>query len=155
MKIYVDADACPVKTEVARVAKRHGLEVVLVSNSWMRTPEGASISLKVVDKGLDSADDWIAENIRPHDIVVTADILLAARCLPIGARALGTTGHPFTEDNIGSAVASRELLAELREAGEQTRGPAPMKKGDRSRFLHQLDEIIRSIRRLHPESSES
>lgn len=154
MKIYVDADACPVKAEVARVATRHGLGVVFVSNSWMRTPEGPSISLEIVDKGLDSADDWIADQIRPHDIVVTADILLAARCLPAGARVLGSTGHPFTEDNIGSAVASRELLAELREAGEQTRGPAPMKKGDRSRFLHQLDEIIRSIRRLHPEACD-
>ncbi|MCG8460070.1 MAG: YaiI/YqxD family protein [Holophagales bacterium] len=149
MKIYVDADACPVKGEIVRVAERHGLEVVLVANSWMRTPGGSTVSLQVVGKGLDSADDWIADRVQEHDIVVTADILLAARCLGAGASVLGTTGKLFTEDNIGDAVASRELLAELREYGEKVGGPAAMKKGDRSRFLHQLDEIIRSIQRLH------
>ncbi|MBN2667094.1 MAG: YaiI/YqxD family protein [Bacteroidales bacterium] len=145
--IFVDADACPVKQEVYRVASRYCLEVTLVANSWMRVPDQRWIALKVVDDGFDSADDWIVEHVQPHDIVVTADIPLASRCLKQGARVIGPTGKPFTEDNIGMAVVTRELLSELRGAGEITGGPPPLKKRDRSRFLQQLDDVIQSIRR--------
>ena len=149
LHIYVDADACPVKPEVYRVAKRYGLQVTLVANSWMRVPDERSITLEVVTDDFDAADDWIVERVQPHDIVVTADILLAHRCLKEGSRVIGPTGKPFTEDNIGEAVATRELLAELRVGGEITGGPAPIQKRDRSLFLQQLDEVIQSIRRKH------
>jgi len=147
LHIFVDADACPMKKEVFRVAARYGLEVTLVANSWMRTPDERWISLEVVDDGFDAADDWIADHVQPLDIVVTADIPLASRCLKAGARVIGTTGKPFTDDNIGSAVATRELLSELRGAGEITGGPPPMTKRDRSRFLQKLDEAVQSVRR--------
>jgi uncharacterized protein YaiI (UPF0178 family) len=146
LHIFVDADACPVKQEVYHVASRYGLKVTLVANSWMRIPNESWIALEVVKDGFDAADDWIVEQVHPNDIVVTADILLASRCLKKGARVMGTTGKPFTEDNIGSAVATRDLLSELRGAGEITGGPPPFKKRDRSRFLQQLDELIQSIR---------
>jgi uncharacterized protein YaiI (UPF0178 family) len=113
----------------------------------MRTPDESWVELEVVTDGFDAADDWIADRVQQDDIVVTADILLASRCLQVGARVLGSTGKPFTEDNIGEAVATRELLAELRMGGELTGGPPPMEKRDRSRFLQQLDEIIQSILR--------
>jgi len=150
LHIFVDADACPVKQEVYRVASRYRLDVTLVANSWMRVPNERWIALEVVEDGLDAADDWIIEHVLPHDIVVTADILLASRCLKQGALVIGPTGRPFTENNIGEAVATRDLLSQLREAGEITGGPAPLKKSDRSRFLQQLDEAIQSIRRQHP-----
>lgn len=153
MHIFVDADACPVKKEVYRVAERYGLDVTLVANAWMRIPNESWIVLEVVDEGLDAADDWIVQHVRPHDIVVTADIPLASRCIEKGARVLGSTGKPFTEDNIGQAVATRDLLSDLREAGEITGGPPPLTKRDRSRFLQQLDATIQSIRRQHPTSS--
>jgi uncharacterized protein len=132
---------------VYRVASRHRLNVTLVTNSWMRVPNERWISLEVVAEGFDAADDWIVEHVQPHDIVVTADIPLASRCLKEGASVIGPTGKPFSENNIGDAVATRNLLSDLRGAGEITGGPAPLKKGDRSRFLHQLDEMIKSIRR--------
>lgn len=147
LHIFVDADACPVKPEVYRVANRYHLEVTLVANSWMRIPHEPGIALEVVGSGLDAADDWIVDHVRPCDIVVTADILLANRCLKKGARVIGSTGKQFTENNIGDAVALRDLLAELRGAGEITGGPPPQNKRDRSRFLHQLDEVIQLIRR--------
>lgn len=147
LHIFVDADACPVKLEVYRVASRFNLNVTLVANSWMRVPNEPWITLEVVGGGLDEADDWIAGRVQPDDIVVTADIPLASRCLKEGARVIGTTGKPFTDDNIGHAVATRSLLSELRDAGEITGGPPPLKKRDRSRFLQQLDEVIQSIRR--------
>lgn len=150
LHIFVDADACPVKQEVYRVAGRHRLNVTLVTNSWMRAPTERWITLEVVEDGLDAADDWIVEHVEPHDIVVTADIPLASRCLKEGARVIGPTGKPFTENNVGSAVATRDLLSELRDAGVRTGGPRPLKKQDRSRFLQQLDETIRSVRREHP-----
>ncbi len=153
LHIFVDADACPVKKEVYRVAERYGLDVTLVANAWMRIPNESWIVLEVVDEGLDAADDWIVQHVRPHDIVVTADIPLASRCIEKGARVLGSTGKPFTEDNIGQAVATRDLLSDLREAGEITGGPPPLTKRDRSRFLQQLDATIQSIRRQHPTSS--
>jgi len=153
LHIFVDADACPVKKEVYRVASRYRLDITLVANSWMRVPNERGIALELVEDGFDGADDWIVEHVQPHDIVVTADILLASRCLKEGARVIGSTGKPFTEDNIGQAVATRNLLSELRDAGESTGGPPPLKKRDRSRFLHQLDEVIQSIRRKNPFNS--
>ncbi len=150
LHIFVDADACPVKQEVYRVASRYHLDVTLVTNSWMRIPNERRIALEVVGDGFDEADDWIVEHVQPHDIVVTADIPLANRCLKAGACVIGTTGNPFTEENIGQAVATRDLLAELRGAGEITGGPPPLNKRDRSRFLQQLDEMIQKIRRKQP-----
>ncbi len=147
LHIYIDADACPVKQEVYRVASRYRLEVTLVANSRMRTPNEPWITLEVVDSGFDAADDWIVEHVQPLDIVITADVPLASRCIKAGARVLGTTGRPFTDDNIGQAVATRNLLEELRGAGEITGGPPPLEKRDRSRFLQKLDEVVQSIRR--------
>jgi uncharacterized protein YaiI (UPF0178 family) len=145
--IFIDADACPVKNEVYRVAGREGLEVTLVSNSPMRIPESPTITIRVVGGGFDEADDWIVEHLEPNDIVVTADVLLADRCLKAGARAIGSSGKPFTEDNIGSIVATRNLMADLRGAGEITGGPPPLTQRDRSRFLQNLHEMIQSVRR--------
>ena len=153
LHIFVDADACPVKKEVYRVAKRYHLNVTLVANSWMRVPKEPWITLEVVADGFDEADNWIAEHLQLDDIVVTADIPLANRCLKKGAHVIGTTGKPFTENNIGQAVATRDLMSELRSAGEITGGPPPINKGDRSHFLHQLDDMIQSIRRNHPLNS--
>ena len=147
LHIFVDADACPVKPEIYKVAERYRLQVTLVANSWMRVPNERLIVLEVVGAGADVADDWIVERVQACDIVITADILLADRCLKKEARVIGTNGKLFTEDNIGSAVATRNLMAELRGAGEITGGPPPLQKRDRSRFLHQLDEIIQTIRR--------
>lgn len=147
LHIYVDADACPVKQEVYRVAKRYQLDVTLVANAWMRTPDDERIRLEVVEDSFDAADDWIVDRVGTDDIVVTADIPLASRCMQNGARAIGSTGRPFTEDNIGEAVATRDLLAVLRGGGEITGGPPPLTKRDRSRFLQTLDEVIQSIRR--------
>ena len=150
MHIFIDADACPVKQEVYRVAGRCGLEVTLVANSRMRVPDERWIKLEVVGDGFDEADDWIVEKVGNEDIVITADIPLASRCLEKGARVIGSTGKPFTEDNIGQAVATRDLLSELRGAGEIMGGPAPFEKRDRSRFLQKLDEVIQAIRRDNP-----
>jgi uncharacterized protein YaiI (UPF0178 family) len=147
LHIFVDADACPVKQEVYRVANRYKLSVTLVAGSWMRIPDGVKIALKVVDQGMDAADDWIVEHVDANDIVVTADIPLAARCVERGAYVLGPTGKPFTEDNIGPALATRNLLSELREVGEVTGGPPPFDKRDRSRFLQGLDKAVNEIRR--------
>ncbi len=147
LHVYIDADACPVKQEVYRVAGRYRLEVTLVTNSWMRTPDQQWITLELVGNGSDAADDWIVENVQPDDIVITADIPLADRCLKKGASVIGSTGKPFTEANIGDAVATRDLLSELRGAGEITGGPSPLTQRDRSRFLQQLDQVIQSIRR--------
>ena len=147
LHIFVDADACPVKREVFRVAERYRLDVTLVANSRMRIPDEGWIALEVVGDGPDAADDWIVEHVEPHDIVITADIPLASRCLQEGASVVGPTGKAFTEDNIGGAVATRDLLSDLRSAGEMTGGPPPIEKRDRSRFLQQLDEAIQSVRR--------
>ena len=149
LHILVDADACPVKQEVYRVASRYSLNVILVANSWMRVPNEPWLTLEVVKGGFDAADDWIAEHVQPHDIVITADILLANRCLKKDARVIGPTGRPFTDNNIGEAVATRDLLEMLRDTGKVTGGPPPLKKCDRSRFLQQLDEVIQTIRRKH------
>ena len=142
--LYVDADACPVKPEVFRVAARHALQVTLVAAAWMRIPMDERIHLEVVTKGFDAADDWIAERVEPGDIVVTADIPLASRCLARGAAAIGSDGRPFTEDNIGDAMATRTLLADLRGAGETTKGPAPFTARDRSQFLQALETAVQA-----------
>ncbi len=147
LHIFIDADACPVKEEVYRVAGRHRLNVTVVANSRMRVPSEAWVTLEIVGGAFDAADDWIVARLEPGDIVVTADIPLASRCLQAGARAIGSTGNIFTEDNIGSAVATRDLLSELRSAGELTGGPPPLGKRDRSRFLQKLEEVIQSVRR--------
>jgi uncharacterized protein YaiI (UPF0178 family) len=147
LNIFVDADACPVKQEIYRVADRYNLKVTLVAGSRMRVPDGVRVNLKVVDKGPDAADDWIVENLEADDIVVTADVPLAARCVRRGAYVLGHTGRAFTDDNIGPALATRDLLSELRQLGEITGGPPPFDKRDRSRFLEGLDKAINEIRR--------
>lgn len=149
LHIFVDADACPVKQEVYRVAKRCHLQVTLVANSWMRIPDDDEVTLKVVSDGFDAADDWIAEAVTANDIVITADIPLASRCLKKNAHVIGPNGKPFKEDNIGDALATRELMAELRDAGEIGGGPPPFQKRDRSNFLQKLNEVIQFIQRTH------
>ena len=145
--IYIDADACPVKPEAYRVAKRYGLRVTLVAGGWMRIPNEPNVSLEVVDQGFDSADDWIVAHATRNDIVITADIPLAARCLERGAYVIVPTGRPFTESNIGDAIATRTLLADMRGAGLDSGGPAPFDPRDRSRFLQALDEAVQALRR--------
>lgn len=145
--ILVDGDACPVKDEVLRVAERHGLVVHLVSNQWLRVADSPLLHRVVVPEGPDAADDWIVERTRPQDIVVTADIPLAARCLERGARVIGPTGRPFTESGIGMALAMRELTAVLRDSGDIRGGGPPFGKRDRSRFLEALEQAVRDARR--------
>lgn len=147
MKIYVDADACPVKPEVMRVAVRHKIEVTFVSNTPMRLPEEWEAKQKIVADGFDAADDWIVEHLAPDDIVVTADIPLAHRSIKAGARVIGPQGRVFSEANIGNILGMRDLFHTLRGAGEITGGPAPFKKEDRSRFLQELEQIIQDIKR--------
>ena len=147
MSIYVDADACPVKNEIYRVAERYGLEVFVVANSYINVPRNPRIERVVVSDSFDAADNWIAERVGPDDVVVTADIPLADRCLKAGATVIGNTGVPFTTASIGMAMANRELLSNLRAMGEVTGGPRPMGQRDRSRFLSALDEAIQRIRR--------
>ena len=144
MTIYVDADGCPVKNEVYRVAKRFGLKVYLVSNSRMGIPQGELLELVIVKEGFNAADDWIVEQVRDNDIVVSSDIPLAARCLEKGARVIDPKGRIFSKETIGDALANRELMAYPRDMGDVTGGPAPFEKRDRSRFLHRLDEVIRA-----------
>lgn len=145
--IYVDADGCPVKSETLRVAQRYNVKVIFVANAWMGLPESNLAELVIVGQGFDEADDWIAERCGPHDVVITADIPLAARCLKQGAYVLGPKGKEYTEDAIGSALATREILSHLREHGAMTGGPAPFRKEDRSQFLQRLDVILqRAIR---------
>jgi hypothetical protein len=146
LHIYVDADGCPVKEEIYRVARRYGLRVTLAANTSMRVPEADWLKYVVVDGGLDAADDWIAEHADENDIVITGDIPLASRCLAKGAVVLDHRGGAFTEERIGEALAGRELLAHLRDLGTITGGPAPFEKRDRSRFLQKLDQAIHAVR---------
>ena len=141
--IYVDADACPVKQEVMRLAQRHGITVYMVSNTWLRMAEGPGIERVVVGEGADAADDWIVEKIGAGDIAVTSDIRLAARSLENGAQALDPTGKPFTEDSIGMQLAMRELNAHLRDTGEIRGSGAAYSRRDRERFLGALETIVR------------
>jgi uncharacterized protein len=147
LDIYVDADACPVKEEILRVAMRHKLQVYLVSNSWLNIAVGTNVHKILVESGADIADDWIAERIGKGDIGVTADILLADRCLKKGASVIGTTGKAFNDDNIGAAKAMRDLSSHLREVGEVSNYNPTFSKQDRSRFLQTLEEIIQAIKR--------
>jgi uncharacterized protein len=150
LHIYIDGDGCPVKEETYRVAERYQLLVTVVANKPMNVPGNARTKMIVVRAGhLDAADDWIAERVEAHDIVITADIPLADRCLKKSARVLGTKGEEFTVDSVCDAIATRELMQTLRQFGDHHGGPAPMDKKDRSRFLGKLDQIIQSIKAAH------
>ena len=142
--IYVDADACPVKQEIYRVALRHKLPVKVVSNMSIHVPPDTGAELVVVNDHFDAADNWIVEQVQRDDIVVTADIPLAARCVKVGAAAIGPKGRVFTEESMGDVLAVRDFMASLREHGQQTGGPAPFGPKDRSRFLDQLETLVRS-----------
>ena len=151
IEIFVDGDGCPVKDETYVVATRFGVPVALVANSRLSVPEGFGVEMVLVEQGPDAADDWIVENVQPGDVVVTADIPLAARCLEVGARVLGTNGRVFTEDSIGNLLATRDLKTQLREAGVMSGGPAPMSQKERSRFLSKLDELVQmGLRECRP-----
>ena len=145
--ILVDADACPVKDEAYKVAWRHEVPVTIVSNSPIRVPDHPLVSREVVGSGFDAADDWIAERASPETIVVTADILLADRCLKAGATVIAPNGKPFTANSIGAAIATRAIMADLRAGGDAIGGPPPFTKTDRSRFLSSLDEALVRIKR--------
>lgn len=145
--IYIDADACPVKDETYKVAGRYQMKVLVVANQRISTPVDPLIESVVVKGNFDAADDWIVEHASVGDIVITADILLADRCVRKGARVLGPKGVEFTEDNVGDAVANRELKQNLRHMGEMRGGPAPMDKKARSNFLAKLDQIVNAVRR--------
>lgn len=142
MRIFVDADGSPVKAEVLRVAKRCGVSVALVANGGVDAPTDPQVERVVVGAGADVADDWIAEHAAAGDVVVTADVPLAARCVKKGAAVVHPTGRRFTEDDVGSALAMRDLLTRLRSEGERTRGPAPFTDRDRSAFLQTLDAVV-------------
>lgn len=146
--LFVDADACPVKDEVVRVARRHGFVVHMVSNAWMRLDEDPLVERVIVPQGPDAADDWIAERAGAGDVVITADIPLAARSLERGARVIGPSGRPFTEAGIGGALAMRELTAHLRETGEIRGNNPSFSKKDRLRFLDALEREVQAVKRL-------
>lgn len=144
INIYIDADGCPVKDEVYRVARRYALKVYLVSNRVIRIPQEELFELVIVKGQFDAADDWIAEHVSDNDIVVSADIPLAARCIAKGARVLDPKGRIFTQESIGGVLANRDLMAHLRDLGNFTGGPGPFAKRDRSHFLQSLDNVIQA-----------
>lgn len=146
-RLLIDADGCPVKEEVYKVAERYNLSVFLVANSFLNHPQNPLIKMIVVSGNFDAADDWIFENSLPGDVVITGDILLAERCVKKSVKVLGHKGVEFTEDNIGSAVANRELMQNLRHMGEIKGGPSPMDKKARSQFLGTLDRILQSLKK--------
>ena len=148
VRILVDGDACPVKDEIYRVAYRTEVPVTIVANSHFRIPAHPLIDRVVVSDGFDAADDWIAEQAGAQTVVVTADILLADRCLKAGAQVLSPTGKPFTNASIGGAIATRAIMADLRAGGDAIGGPAPFSKSDRSRFLSALDQAIVQMKRI-------
>jgi uncharacterized protein len=148
IQLFVDADACPVKDEVVRVAERHALAAIYVSNSWMRLPDSTSVQRVIVAEGPDAADDWIAGRIGATDIVITQDIPLAGRCIKRGARAMSPMGKPFTTDNIGMALAMRDLKSHLRETGDIAGSTNPSFTRDaRSKFLQTLEQAVQDIKR--------
>lgn len=147
IRILVDADACPVKEEIYRVALRHAVRVTIVSNSPIRVPPHDLVDRVLVSDGFDAADDWIAGNAGPDAVCITADILLADRCLKAGAVAIAPNGRPFTTASIGGAIATRAIMADLRAGGEAIGGPPPFAKTDRSRFLSALDEALVRLKR--------
>ena len=144
--LYVDADACPVKPETVKVAERHGLPVVFVANAYLGVPRGPQVRVQVVPGAFDAADDWIAERVQRDDVVITSDIPLASRCLKAGARVLRPSGQRYTDDNIGNALAGRELASELRAYGVGG-GPPPFGPKDRSRFLDALENVVREAKK--------
>ena len=148
VKIYVDADACPVKNEIERIATRHQFETFLVCDGGIRPPLNPLIQLVVVSQGADAADDWIADHIGPADICVTSDIPLAGRCLKEGAFAIKPNGETYTDDSIGLALATREIMQGLRETGEMTGGARPFSKSDRSKFLDQMERTAQAAKRV-------
>lgn len=145
IRILIDADACPVKDETYRVAKRYQLNVILISNMWMRIPTEPWLEQIVVNDHPDAADDWIAEQATDQDIVVTADIPLAGRCLEKNARVISPRGRYYTENDIGEALSNRNLREQLRDMGIMTGGPKPFSKQDRSHFLQRLDQLIQNM----------
>jgi uncharacterized protein YaiI (UPF0178 family) len=147
IRIFVDADACPVKNEIYRVAERYGLKVFIVANSFMNVPRSDMIERVIVSEGPDVADGWIAERAGPSDIVITADIPLAGRCVRNGATVISPTGKPFDDNSIGMALATRDLMTDLRSAGAVTRGPPPLSRQDISRFLSALDLAVTRLKR--------
>jgi len=147
IQILIDADACPVKDETYRVALRYKVPVVVVSNSPIRIPREPLISRTIVSDAFDAADDWIAEHAGPGTVVITADILLADRCLKLGAMVIANNGKPFTASSIGGAIAVRAIMADLRAGGDVVGGPPPFSPADRSRFLSSLDEAIGRLKR--------
>ena len=147
IQIFIDADACPVKDEIYKVAGRYGLKTWVVSNSFIQIPQSPLVARMIVDAGPDVADDWIAENIGPGDVAITNDIPLAERVLKAGGHAVAPNGKPFTENSIGSAIAQRALMEQLRSTGDILGGPKPFDRNDRSRFLQALDEVIQKERR--------
>ena len=150
VKIYVDADACPVKNEIERVATRHNLETYLVCDGGIRPPLNRLIQLIIVNQGADAADDWITDHIGQSDICVTNDIPLAGHCLKKGAFAIRPNGKTYTDDNIGTALATREIMKGIRETGKITGGPAPFSKSDRSKFLDRMEIIVQeAIKSYH------
>jgi len=152
-RIYVDADACPVKDEIYRVAIRHGLPVSVVEGQFIRVPPDPLIERVAAGSGMDAADDWIAERARPGDIVVTADIPLASRCVKAGAEVIAPNGKPFSEESIGMTLAMRNLMTDLRSSGEITGGPKSFSPRDRSASLSALDQAIRRIQRRRAEQA--
>ncbi|MDF0519735.1 YaiI/YqxD family protein [Bradyrhizobium yuanmingense] len=146
-RIYVDADACPVKDEIYRVALRHGVPVSVVAGNFIRVPQDPLIERIAAGAGMDAADDWIVERVRPGDVVVTSDIPLASRCVKAGADVIAPNGKPFTEESIGMTLAVRNLMTDLRSAGEVTGGPRSFSPRDRSAFLSALDQTLRRIQR--------
>ena len=155
IRIYVDADGCPVKNEIYKVAKRYRLDVSVVANSHMRIPDDELVQLEVVNGQFDAADDWIVERVKETDIVVTSDILLAARCVEKRSRVLDPKGRVFTENSIGNAVANRELAGYLRDMGEISGGPAPFQQRDRSVFLQRLDDLVQAVMKAERNANES
>ncbi|MGE0631131.1 MAG: YaiI/YqxD family protein [Pseudobdellovibrionaceae bacterium] len=147
LNIFIDADGCAVKEETYKVASRYQLKVFVVANKPLQIPLDSLVEMKTVTGNFDAADDWIVENSSVGDVVITSDILLAERCVKKQVRALGPKGIEWTEDNIGSAVATRELMQNLLHMGEMRGGPSPMEKKDRSQFLGKLDQIIQAIKR--------
>lgn len=153
-RIYVDADACPVKDEIYRVALRHGIPVSVVAGNFIRVPQEPLIERVAAGSGMDAADDWIAERAGRGDIVITADIPLASRCVKTGAEVIAPSGKPFSEDSIGMALAIRNLMTDLRSSGEATGGPKSFTPRDRSTFLSVLDQTIRRIARQRAEIAQ-
>ncbi|MCB0367540.1 MAG: YaiI/YqxD family protein [Bdellovibrionaceae bacterium] len=147
LDVFIDADGCAVKEETYKVAGRYGLKIFVVANQYINIPLDPNIQMEVVSGGFDAADDWIAENIQEKDILVTSDILLAQRCIEKKARVLGPKGRELDEENIGSALAQRDLNIHLRDLGSKGTGPSAMTKTDRSQFLSQLDRIIQQLKR--------